>query len=278
MSRTYGYYNLELVSEKLVIPLKLYNVIETEPKMAIKQGKINKESGTIEEIKTVRVIMKDGEIRETVNWFGNETFYEKNGKLVEIPSEIQDLIKQDEERRKSKTIEFLGLYPNSKLGWEHFNGKQFIAEVGSKMKKQILMKENALYSGLYKIMKNEDGLNGQQFMLIRFFTRSGQELGALFADGENRLRISGVYSDKALKMFSKCELPSEISESSVETVKKLLDKLSSREPNFNLDWKEYYQMCVENNGLYDKPFIKNETGKLKDTGDEELSKLLETLV
>ena len=183
-------------------------------------------------------------------------------------------MKQDEYKRKSKTIEFLGLYPNSILGWEHFNGKQFSTEVGSKMKKQILMKENALYSGIYKIMKTEN-----QFMLIRFFTRSGQELGALFADNENRLRISGLYSDKALKTFSKCEkLPSEVSENSVANVKKLLDKMSSREPNFKLDWKDYYQTCIENNGLYNKPFTKNETGKLKDTGDSELSALLETLV
>ena len=70
-------------------------------------------------------------------------------------------------------------------------------------------------------MKNEN-----RFILIRFFTRSGQELGALFPDKETcKLRISGLYSDKALKTFTKCEkLPSEVSEKSLETVKKSLKK------------------------------------------------------
>ena len=94
--RTYGYYNLEIVSEKLTIPLKLYNAIESEPKMAVKQGKLNKESGSIEEIKTIRVIMKDGEIQEKVSWTGNDTFLEKDGKLIEIPDEIKIF---DETRR-----------------------------------------------------------------------------------------------------------------------------------------------------------------------------------
>ncbi len=134
------------------------------------------------------------------------------------------------------------------------------------------MKENAMYSCLYHILKDK-------FVLIRFFSRSGQELGALFSDEDSgKLRISGLYYDKILKQFPKTKLKSEVSESSIEGVEKLMNKLSVGGPNYSLDWKEYYQMCIENSGIGNKAFNKKVNNEIKDTGDDELSALLEGLV
>jgi hypothetical protein len=264
---------LEIVSDKLIIPLKFCNLIETEPKLKLKQGKLDKETGTIEEIKTVRVIMKDKKtIKEIVSWSGNDTFIEKNGKLTEVDDEIKNLIKQDQDKRTDRRIEFLGIHSKNKLDWKHFNGLQFVAEVGTKIKNQILSKENAIYSCLYSILKDK-------FMLICFFTRSGQELGALSSDIETgKLTVSGLHSSKVLKQFSKTELKSRVSETSIDGIEKLLTKMSNCELEYKLDWKDYYRTCIENIGIDDKRFNKQVNKRSKDIGDQELSFLLETLI
>ena len=118
-------------------------------------------------------------------------------------------------------------------------------------------------------------------MLIRFFTRSGQELGALYSDIETgKLTISGLYSSKVLKQFTKTELKSgnNVSENSINGIEKLLTKMSDCEPRFILDWNDYYHMCIENSGIGNKQFSKQINKEMKDTGDQELSALLESLV
>lgn len=269
MNRAYGYYNLEIVPEKLCIPLKLISATETETRIPLKQGVRNEESCEIQEIKTVKVVMKQGKIIETVSWTGNEMFIEENGKLIELKPEIKDLMKQNEEKRKSKNIEVLGMYSKQELGWERFNGKHFFTEVGSKVKNQILTKEQVMYSCLNYILTDN-------YLLIRFFSRSGQELGALYSSGNSGLKLSGLYPDKMMKNLNLNPELKQVSNEIIEHVSRLL-KNDNSEPEFKLDWKDYYQTCLEENGivLNKKPvLIKNKNGNENDELLEYLKKIL----
>lgn len=255
MSRTYGYYNLCLVDGKLNLPLKFFISSETDTKLPTKQGK----NGI--PIKTIKVLpISDStsidsieQIKEVIPWSEVETYLStSDGKLKKIDEfpGLSELMKKNDEKKKDRDIEVLGIYAKNNMPWKYFNGRQFHTTTGVPKQKT----QNTLHMQLYQCLANL--LKNDYYILIRFFTRSGQELGAMYEDG-GYLKISGLHSDIELKQID--PLISVVDDENIKELfnKKIFEKhLKYDKMICELDWNNYYNAALEKQGVFNTYSVK----------------------
>ena len=251
MSRTYGYFNLNLVDGKLILPLKFFLSSQNETKLQTKQGFDGKL------IKTIKVLPNNDsgqinsidDIEKIIQWNDVESYLpdsEGNLKKIQDFPGLSELIKKNKDKSKDRDIEVLGIYKKQNMPWKYFNGRQFHTTTGVPKQKNSNIIHIQLYQCLSELLKNDF------YMLIRFFTRSGQELGAMYEDS-GYLKISGLRSDTDLKHLEPLTTVKEDNQ-----VKNLFNQKISEKHLKNdddklvceLDWKIFYENALQEKGVY----------------------------
>ena len=259
---SYGYYNLYLFDGKLSLPIRLYLEVQTENTLSIRQGYDGKL------IKVLKVIPTDGsvdkiteinQIDKIIPWTKTKSYiYDNSGKLKDINEYpgLKHLIDQNKDKKSDRIIECLSFCNNRDISWKWFNGRQFYTISGSKDDKTVNPDTLHLYTCLLNILKETD-----MCLLIRFFSRSGQELGLLHEDN-GYLKISGIYSHTQLKPINNNIIKVDINNNVYTILKdKLMKNINTDTLNDNLcilDWVEFYNKSIHNLGL-SYTFKKNNT-------------------
>jgi len=248
---SYGYYKLNLFEGKIILHLKFYLEIKTDEKIQTKQGY----DGRL--IKTVKVLPKEGidkitninQIEKVIPWGKVGCYlYNSDGELKSINSfpGLKDLITKNKEKKSEKDIEVLSFHTSNTIKLKCYNGRQFYTVSGKQGEKTPNSNMLHLYGCLMKLLKETN-----MVILIRFFSRSGQELGILHEE-DDYLRISGVYPDYSFKGPGK-QIKVDINNDfynifKFKIIKNYKEKVYKVEL-CKLDWVKYYNDAILNLGV-----------------------------
>ena len=258
MSReyTYGYWSLQLFGGQIVLPIKMLtsNKPDNDAKLPTVRGLDGKKT------KQIYVSVKKG--REGVNtvkdidefvesWTELDTYLDTgNGslkKFSEFPG-LEELVAENERKKKETDMEVLGIYDSNQISPKFFNGRQYYLRSGLPKEKVVQPVNRQIYQCLSGYLEEND-----LYIVVRYFSRSGEELGVIFSDNEY-LRLSGIYPSKNIRELSPMEKISDDS-SLIEMFYEKLDEFRedqdehNPEPILVLDWHEFYIESLKNKGI-----------------------------
>jgi non-homologous end joining protein Ku len=283
MSReyTYGHWSLNLF-EKLSLPLKVMtsNKPDTATKLPVVRGLNGRKT------RQIQVLLKEGheqlkslkDIEDfAVSWTDLETYLTgEDGSLKPFSSYegLEELVAENEEKKSDKNMEVLGFYDLDQLSPKYFDGRQYYTRSGLQGEKVSQPINVQMYQCLVSFLEKN-----RKYILVRYFTRSGEEIGALYTDNDY-IRLSGLHSTSELR-----EIPSQTKVTDVPEVTKLFSKKIKElmnslpeTPDLSLDWYEFYLNALERKGCFEglnKP--KTRKRKAQETTGSSLMELLSGL-
>jgi hypothetical protein len=275
--RAYGYFELQLFSGALILPLQLCTSYPASDysKIPTKTGVDGRPTNRI------FVLAKEGcekiknsdDIEKVLQWGEWETYLNTgtatNPQLTSLDEYegLKDLIDKNKERSKERDISVGGIYPLSELKIKQYNGRHFHT-----YPKTSKMKDSEKYHNIYRLLalylKSKEA-----FVLCTFFSK-GEELGALYEDN-GILRIAGLYASDDLKPvlpIQKFKLTKGVQKVANEKFDKLYKE--DEKPEFFLEWTKYVCDTLEKKGINKKFQVKQ---KIAEKDSESLKDLFESI-
>jgi hypothetical protein len=275
----YGYYSLQLFQGNVSLPLKLclsYPTLKTNvsTKCGIDKRPVNRVYVLAK--KECNKIKTTNDIEKVVEWDDLETYFNNgtslNPDLVSLDKfpGVKELLDQNKLRTKERDIEIKGIYPLIKLVPRNYNGKHYHSYPYTQKDKEDEKSHN-----IYRLLAVYLKLH-ESFVLCTFFSRSGEEIGALYEE-DGILKLAGLYADIDLKQITTIKtFP--ITKVLQKLVNGKFDKLKKEdEPNFVLEWRQYMFDTLECKGVRKdkKTFTKKNVNEIQ--LDKDLKDLFEGL-
>jgi hypothetical protein len=279
---TYGHWSVQLLDGKLVLPLKVMtsNKPDSEHKLPTVRGMKGRKT------RQVQVLLKDGceklsSLKDIEDFASSWTDLD-----VYLPGEdgtlkpfskfdgLEDLVHENNEKKQIKDMEVLGIYNLSDLSPKHYNGRQYYTRSGIQGEKVSQPINIQMYQCLVNYLSKK-----KSYILVRYFTRSGEEVGALHAD-EDYIRLSGLYPTTVLR-----ELPPNAKVTEISAVQKMFSqklkgfvKVQEKNPDIELQWYNFYLSALERKGVFDHINAPKQKKKRAEATGSSLMEMLQGIV
>lgn len=247
----YGHWSLQLLNG-LSLPLKVFTSNKTDlHKLPIVRGLKNRKT------KQIQILLKEGHELKTlkdiedfvVSWTDLETYISgEDGSLKNFSDYegLESLVAENEEKKTNKNMEVLGFYDMNSLCPKYYNGRQYYTRSMLHGEKVAQPMNVQMYQCLISFLKKEN-----LYILARYFSRSGEEVCAIYAD-DDYLRLSGLYPETFLRKVpiqTKVSETKEVTKLFASKMKEFI-KTQEKTPDISLDWTEFYVDALERKGCF----------------------------